>query len=184
MPRPGRDQRQRERQESAARWADWVNNALRTTRRRPTDLANASGGRISRALVSRWTNGDQAASAEFAILTAEILGRDGIDALRAAGHDVIADYAAEMRRDPAGPIGAVIRRELDTIEADPRLNWLADEHRRGTISDDEYQRMREDFLRRKHDSIRLMQLEYDAVRRNAQTSDEPESGDNGNRAAL
>jgi|GEM_PF-5690992 len=182
MPRPGRDQRQRERQESAARWADWINNALRTARWRPTDLASASDGRISRSLVSRWTGGEQAASAEFAILTAEILGRDAIDALRAAGHDAIADYAAEMRRDP---IGAVIRRELDAIEDDPHLHWLADERKRGTISGDEYHRLRTDYLRRKEESIRLMRRDYeDALRRNAQTSDEPESGGNGDRAAL
>jgi transcriptional regulator with XRE-family HTH domain len=182
MPRPGRDERQRERQESGARWAAWINNALIFADKRPTDLANASDGRISRSLVSRWTNGEQAASPDFAILAAEILGRDAIDALRAAGHDAIADYAAEMRRDP---IGAVIRRELDAIEDDPRLDWLADERKRGTISEGEYQRMRSDFLRRKRESIQLMQLDYDnAVRANGKNPDEPESEENGNRAAL
>jgi hypothetical protein len=141
-----------------------------------------SNGAFGTGHTTKWTNADNTASPEHVLLIARLLNRDGIEALRAAGHHEIADYAAEMRRDP---IGAVIRHELDAIEDDPHLHWLADERKRGTISDDEYKRMRADFLRRKQDSIQHMRLEYDnAVRRNAQTSDEPGSGGNGARAAL
>lgn len=182
MARAGREQQERERRLNAERWAAWLNPALKQAGIGAPGLESASDGQITRQTAYKWINGEHAATAELAIIAARILGADAIDALRAAGHDAIADYAAEMRRDP---IGAVIRRELDAIEEDPWLHWLADEHQRGTVTDGEYKRMREDFLRRKRESIQLMRLDYEqALRRNTQNPDRPESDDDGHRAAL
>jgi len=178
MPPKGREQRAA----VAEQFARWLREAAARKHMRQVDIVNATRGEIGSGTVAKWWTGENTASPEAAITLARILGEDAIDVLRAAGHDAIADYAADLRR---GDIGALIERELDAIEDDPWLHWLAEERKRGTVSGEEYQRMRADFLRRKEESIRLMRQDYeDARRRHGQNPGEPESGGNGSQAAL
>lgn len=177
MPRPGREQQEQERRTNAERWAAWLNPALKEVGWNASDLAAASNGRISRQVASKWMNADHAPVAKLAILTARLVRRNVVEALRAAGHGEIADFAEESRTDPAG---ALIKHALDELPRHSWLAWLDDEHERGIIPDDEYERVRADFLRREEESIRLMRADYEAaVRRKHAEQPEP----NGNRAA-
>ena len=177
MPRPGREQQEQQRRETAKRWAAWIATALDRMRWTPAAFAAASDGAISRQVASKWLNADHTATAELAIIAARILKADAIEALRAAGHDEIADLAAQIRTDP---IGARITHELEAIEDDEWLRWLDDEHARGIVTDDEHRKMRADYLRRKEESIRLMRADYErALRR-----DQPGNAGNGSSAAM
>lgn len=144
---------------------------------RQIDIINATDGQISSGTIAKWWTAENTASPEAAIAVARVLHADAIDALRAAGHDEIADYAAQIRTDP---IGARITHELQHIEDDTWLRWLDDEHRRGVVTDDEHRRMREDYLRRKEESIRLMRADYEAALRRDQHGSE----ENGASAAI
>lgn len=176
MPRAGREQQEQERQENARRWAAWLNPALKESGWIPATLAAQSGGAISRQVASKWTNADHAPVPRLAILTARLLGRDPVEALRAAGHGEIADLAEGRHADP---VEALIDRELETLPRNPWLVWLAEEHERGVISGDEYERMRADFLRREEESIRLMRQDYENARRAGENGvPRPDGSDN------
>jgi hypothetical protein len=177
MPRAGREQQERERRANAERWAAWLTPALARAGWRPADLAAASDGEISRQVASKWTNADHAPVPKLAILTARLLKRDAIEALRAAGHEEIARFAEELRADPPA---ALIKREMEAIGDDPWLDWLEAERIAGVVSEAEYIEARRNFLRRKEESIRLIRADYEeALRRKRAEGPKP----NGNRAA-
>lgn len=98
MPRELRDERRRRRTATAQQWARWLNEALASHKPPllPVDLVKRSGGAFQTGHVAHWTNGDNTASAEAVLLIARIVGRDPVEALRAAGHHTLADQIVEL----------------------------------------------------------------------------------------
>jgi hypothetical protein len=143
MPRTGREQQERERRENAERWAAWLNPALKEAGWTPAALGAASDGAISRQVASKWTNADHAPVPKLAILTARLLHRDAVEALRAAGHAEIAQLAEEMRADP---VAAQVKQELQAIEDDPYLGRLDAWADRGVITEQDRDRRRAEYL--------------------------------------
>lgn len=157
-------------------WARLLSSGLDAKSWSAQDLAAHAA--IDAETVEDWL-GERATppDAETVIDVARELELDAIDALRAAGHNKVADLAAQIRTDP---IGARITHELQHIEDDTWLRWLDDEHKRGIVTDDEHRRMRADYLRRKEESIRLMRADYEAALRR----DQPGNTENGTSAAI
>lgn len=101
MTRWGRD----DRQESAHRWSRYFSAAMDASGKNANQIeresrAHPSGVVITRQLVSKWRNGEHAASADSVIVAADILGLDTAEALHTAGHDTVAD--AVTRRPARG----------------------------------------------------------------------------------
>lgn len=103
MNPPTRDDRRERRTQNAATWAAYVTTALaeHDPPLQPIDLVKRSGGVFDTGKVSHWTNGDNSASADSALLFAQILGRDLAEALRAAGHHAMADAFAQLPTPPS-----------------------------------------------------------------------------------
>lgn len=157
-------------------WAQLLRTGLDAKNWRAGELAERAA--LDTETVEDWL-GDRAAppDAETAIDIARELELDAADVLRATGHHKIAQLAAQIRADP---IGARITHELQHIEDDTWLRWLDEEHKRGVVTDEEHRRMREDYLRRKEESIRLMRADYEAALRRDQHGSE----ENGASAAI
>lgn len=165
-----------------AAWSQWTRDALDGQDLGAPELAraiNADARAIDDWLGARALPRD----ADLVVVVAKHLNQDPIAALYAAGYTEVAELAKGMRTDR---IGTLIKFELDGIEdGDPWLAGLDADAAHGAIPADEYRRLREDYLRRKEESIRLMRRDYEEARqRNAQTPDKPESDNGGHRRAL
>jgi hypothetical protein len=95
MPTAGRDRRREQRIENAQRWGEWLTTAMAQAHAEPKDILNRAEGAIDKGSLSHWMNGDNTASPEAALTVARILDRDPAEAMRAAGHDVLAEAIAE-----------------------------------------------------------------------------------------
>ena len=84
------DERKARRAQIAHQWADYLRRALADEKLAPIDLVKRSNGAIGTGHVTHWTNGDNSASIEAALLISELLHRPAAEVLRAAGHDTIA----------------------------------------------------------------------------------------------
>lgn len=96
-----RRSRDQDRAVAARRWRDWLLSEMSRAGLRQVDLVQRSNGQLRPAVVSKWVNGEFTASPEYAIAAAEVLGANAIEALRAAGHNAIADAAIGFKT-PAG----------------------------------------------------------------------------------
>lgn len=98
MPREPRDQRRARNAATARIWATWLIQALKDHQPplRPADLARMSNGAFGTGHTTKWTNGDNTASAEHVLLIARLLERDPVEALRAAGHHALADQIVRL----------------------------------------------------------------------------------------
>lgn len=95
MPTAGRDQRRAQRAETAQAWAAWLNAAMAARHLEPKDVIASAGGAIDKGSLSHWMNGTNPASPEGAVIVARVLDRDPVEALRAAGHDILAEAITE-----------------------------------------------------------------------------------------
>ncbi len=164
-------------------WPHWLRRALDERGWSQADLGR-TGIVKSDSTISKWLDGAGTPKDPGTVVKiARVLAQDPIAALYAARHNEVAELAEQMRADR---IGALTKYELDGIEdGDPELAALDADAAHGAIPADEYRRLRNDHLRRKEESIRLMQRDYEeALRRNAQTPDKPESDNGGHRRAL
>ncbi len=84
------DERKARRAQIAQQWADYLRRTLADEKLAPIDLVKRSNGAIGTGHVTHWTNGDNSASIEAALLISELLHRPAAEVLRAAGHDTIA----------------------------------------------------------------------------------------------
>jgi hypothetical protein len=94
MPRPPREQRRAELARTAQLWGQWLRSALTehpTEIKMLVELGNRAGARFDKTAVSKWLAGDNAADPTNAVVIARILGRDPLEALRAAGHHTLAE---------------------------------------------------------------------------------------------
>lgn len=95
MPATPRDRRREERAEVARQWATWLKDALKDARLTAAELIGKSDGDLDDGKVSHWTQADNSASVQGALLVARLLGRDPVEALRAAGHNAVAESLAQ-----------------------------------------------------------------------------------------
>lgn len=101
MPTAGREHRREQRIETAQRWGTWLTTAMNQARLEPRDIINRAAGAIDKGSLSRWMHGENTASVEGALIVARILDRDPVEALRAAGHDAVADHLAQSVTEAA-----------------------------------------------------------------------------------
>lgn len=128
------------------RWGEWLSSQLADRQWRQSDLIKASNDRLARQSVSKWVNGDNSADADAAITVAKALKADPIEALRAAGHQRIADLL--FTADPAD--GQSPRRQgtggyqmiIPDVDRKPGLGfrggswyWLQGDHPRLSLLD-------------------------------------------------
>lgn len=165
-------------------WPDWLRKALAARGWSQTQLGS-TGVVKSDSTISKWLNGTSTPrEAKTVLKIARILGQDPIAALYAAGQTEAAELAEAFRADrDHGGINALIKYELDGVEeGDPYLAEIDADAAYEAIDPDEYQRLREDYLRRKRESIRLMRRDYDeALAR--KSAEEPRPSNGGRRAA-
>jgi len=76
-------------------WLDGIMKAQDIRNFELVEMAARIGGTFKPGHVNHWRNGDNTAAPKHAIIIARALGLDPVEALRAAGHDPIAD---EMER--------------------------------------------------------------------------------------
>lgn len=145
MPTAGRDRRREQRSENVERWRKWLTTAMAEARVEPKDLVNGSGGAIDKGSVSHWVNGENPASSESAIAVARVLRRDPVEALRAAGHEELADALAQSIADAAVRMRSSLEAELRAhlagldAEVDARLDrYLGPPAARGADEGDEH----------------------------------------------
>jgi transcriptional regulator with XRE-family HTH domain len=113
------DERRAEREAAAQRWATWLRESLDRAGISAADLVSGSDGRFSRPTVARWLAAGTMPSAESAVLVARILGVGPTDALRAAGHDAVAEHIAAVSE--AGlPVGDPIAELILAAGFEPR----------------------------------------------------------------
>ena len=87
---------------SARAWQRWLLAALEAARKSPADLVRLTEGtevELTYSTISKWTAGRGSADPERVIIVAELLNADIVTALRAAGHDLIANRV-EGRANP------------------------------------------------------------------------------------
>jgi hypothetical protein len=80
-----------------AAWSAWLKAAAGHPGTREADARAALAAIFGAKTVHAWWEAERTASAEDVITVARVLDRDPVEALRAAGHDVIADVLAEPR---------------------------------------------------------------------------------------
>lgn len=121
MPTESRDQRKQQRLDNARRWGHWLTTAMAKRQLEAKDIVAGFNGAIDKSAVSHWTNGETGASAESAIIVARILHYSPIDALRAAGHDTVAEAMMSPRevdlRARIADLDAQIDAKLDRLNA-------------------------------------------------------------------
>jgi hypothetical protein len=113
MARPTRDERKAAREAAGKRFGAYLAPLMKARGLGPTEVAErarALGGTFYKGNVSYWAAGDGAPEPHNALLLAEVLGGDPIDALHAAGHDYLIrtlidivkahDAAKERGEDP------------------------------------------------------------------------------------
>jgi len=127
MPAETRDQRRAQRIENARRWGQWLTTAMAQEGIEPKDIINGSDGTIDKGTVSHWMLGDYGASPENTLIVARVLRRPPVEALRAAGHDTVADAISSAADIPG--IEALIaeaRKILDPLPEDQRDQYTQD----------------------------------------------------------
>lgn len=90
---------------SALTWQRWLLAALEAAKKSPADLVRLTEGtrvELAYSTISKWTSGRGGADPERVIIVAELLNGDIVTALRAAGHELIANRV-EGRTDPQAP---------------------------------------------------------------------------------
>lgn len=102
-------------------WAEWLSTELKRRNWKQAQLVAESGGDIKADRVSKWVNGRERPSHKFAVMTANVLGADRNEALRAAGYDDLPSDVASVPTD--------VRVDASTVspEPDPRLVEVSDE---------------------------------------------------------
>lgn len=187
MPRQTREERAARSSATGRRWAAWLKPAMNQAQIGPTELAERAAALLEpdrafdKSNVSHWLAGKYGAEPDRAIAIAQVLGRDAIEALRAAGHRGIAQFAADLR---VNAIEAMIKHELAAIEQDdPYLAQLAADHQRELVTGEEYQQLRETHLRSKREIILGMRETYRAEMQR-ETQPEPPAGNNGQATAM
>jgi hypothetical protein len=95
MPATSRDRRREELAQAAQRWARYLKQALDDAGMTAAELIDKSSGALDSGKVTHWTQADNKASAEGALVVARILGLDPVEALREASQDVLAEALAE-----------------------------------------------------------------------------------------
>lgn len=133
MPRPSRDERRAQLARIGRQWGQWLRTAMTenaTDTKTLVERARQAGASFDRSNVSKWRAGDNTADPTNAVLIARVLGLDPDKALRAAGHDALADAytypdeaamrarEAELRAHIAD-LEAQIDRKLDRLNAIP-----------------------------------------------------------------
>ena len=81
-------------------WWSWLQGQLKKFDMTAAELERRSNGDITSATISYWKAGPHGAAPDKAIRAAEVLRADVAEALRAAGHDKIADRVSETPPDP------------------------------------------------------------------------------------
>lgn len=187
MPRQTREERAARSSATGRRWAAWLKPAMNQAHIGPTELAERTAALLEpdrsfdKSNVSHWLAGKYGAEPDRAIAIAQVLGRDAVEALHAAGHRGIAQFAEDLR---ANATEAIIKRELDAIELDdPFLDQLAAYHKREIVTDEEYARLREEHLRAKREII-LGMREAHRAEQQRETQPEPPAGSNGQASAM
>lgn len=123
MPTDAREQRKAQRAENARRWGLWLTQAMAQEKIEPKDIINGSNGTIDKGTVSHWMLGDYGVSTENALVVARILRQPPAEALRAAGHDTLADLIAEAEKRSRLNLEAELREHLTGLneELDARI---------------------------------------------------------------
>ena len=81
-----------------ATWGEWINARFdEQPLTKQLDLAAALG--IGNSAVSKWRKGTHPADVDAAIRAAVFFGRPPLEALRAAGHDTVADLLEALDKD-------------------------------------------------------------------------------------
>jgi hypothetical protein len=127
MPRQTREQRREEQDRKGRAWAQWLAPAMAQASidvKTLVERARREGATFDKTNVSRWLNGEKNAEPAHAAIVARILGRDPDEALRAAGHDALANAymhptEAELRARIAD-LESQIDAGLDHLGAAPR----------------------------------------------------------------
>lgn len=86
-----REERRRRREENARQWEKWLRAAMDQGDVTAAELARRSGGRFNTSHVAHWLTGANTANMEAVLLICQILQRDPVEALRAAGYRALAD---------------------------------------------------------------------------------------------
>lgn len=84
-------------------WWAWLQDQLKKLGMTAAELERRSNGDITSATISYWKAGPHSAAPDKAIRVAEVLRADPAEALRAAGHDSIADLVGASSA-PADPV--------------------------------------------------------------------------------
>lgn len=97
MPRPSRDERRAELARIAQRWSRWLKQAIAEREidiKTLVDLAGQAGATFDKSNVSKWLAGDSTADPTNAAIIGRVLERDPLEALREAGHHILAGQLA------------------------------------------------------------------------------------------
>lgn len=125
MPRQKPEQRHEKRD---LRWTQWLDAAMAETHTdTPTLISRAAdrGATFDKTNVSRWRSGATIPRPEHVVIVARVLDRDPVEALRAAGHDVLADAIAELAEREYKARIAEMDKEIEARVA--RIKSAADE---------------------------------------------------------
>lgn len=100
MPRPPRDERRARLAQAGRQWGHWLRTAMTETTIDTATLverARQAGASFDRSNVSKWRAGDNTADPTNVVTIAQVLGRDPVEALHAAGHTTIAEAMKSPR---------------------------------------------------------------------------------------
>ena len=98
MPRHKPERRETAKPSGPTRWSRWLDDAMAETHTDTPDLitrAAAHGATFDKTNVSRWRSGATKPLPEHVVIVARVLERDPVEALQAAGHDVLAEAIAD-----------------------------------------------------------------------------------------
>jgi hypothetical protein len=151
---------------SALTWRKWFTDALTAAGKEPADLVRQTEGtavELRFSTISKWTSGTGGADPERVIIVAQLLDRDTVEALHAAGHHLIAEEM-ERRR---GPRIQADRSAIDEGLAKLRMSDLPEHLKRKF--ENEYKSLVEPILRANAAAQRKFSDELDeALREQAQ----------------
>lgn len=105
-------------------WSSWVNHWLNFRKMTQSALVEASGGDLNLKTVSKWVNGGAAASADLAVLTARLLKAPRAEAMKAAGHPLVAEELAKVA--PQADVDPGIQKILaaDLLSDEEKAKWI------------------------------------------------------------
>lgn len=99
--------------DAGAAWARWVNAQFAARHPSPLQLEVAQAAGVGNSAVTKWRKGAHPADADTAVRVAKYFGRPPYEALRAAGHDVIADLLDPATSSlPAPPVSDPVADEI------------------------------------------------------------------------